>query len=141
MMPSMSPRPAMIFVSLTVLALAGCGSADERGDAAASVAVRMLSAVADEDGAAACAALAPDTVSEIEQSAGEPCAEAILDEDLPAPGTVTRSEVYGQWTKVRLTGDSVFLGVFPGGTARRGLDDHSRDLSAPARIVAVQTGR
>jgi hypothetical protein len=99
----------------TVVVLAGCGSVDDRGDAAASVAARMLTAVQAGDGAGACAALAPDTVSELEESAGKPCAEAILDEDLPAPGEATGSDVYGQWAQVRLTSDTVFLGVFPDG--------------------------
>jgi hypothetical protein len=102
-------------MALVALVLAGCGSVDERGDSAASAATRMLSAVEAEDGAAACAVLAPDTTSELEESAGKPCAEAILEEDLPAPGAVTGAEVYGQWAQVRLTDDTVFLGVFPGG--------------------------
>jgi hypothetical protein len=75
----------------------------------------MLSAAESQDGAGACAVLAPDTTAALEESAGKPCAEAILDEDLPGPGTVTASEVYGQWAQVRLTGDTVFLGAFPGG--------------------------
>jgi hypothetical protein len=98
-----------------LLVMAGCGSVGERGDAAGTVAVRMLSAVQGRDGAGACAVLAPDTVAELEESAGKPCGEAILDEDLPGPGTVTASEVYGQWAQVRLTGDTVFLAAFPGG--------------------------
>ncbi len=104
-----------MLLSSTVLILAGCGSVGARGDAAASVATRMLSAVDGQDGAGACAVLAPDTVAELEESAGKPCAEAILDEDLPAAGTVTGSAVYGQWAQVRLTSDTVFLAAFPGG--------------------------
>ncbi|MDZ5444362.1 hypothetical protein U2F26_16705 [Micromonospora sp. 4G57] len=87
----------------------------DRGDAAAAVAVRMLTAITEKDGAAACAALAPDTAVELEQSADKPCAEAILDENLPEPGSVSASHVYGQWAQVRLSGDIVFLGVFPAG--------------------------
>ena len=98
-----------------LLVLTGCASVGDRGDAAASVALRMLTAVQQDDGAAACGALAPDTLAELEDSAGKPCAEAILDEDLPQPGEVRESHVYGQWAQVRLTGDTVFLGVFPGG--------------------------
>ncbi|WP_346121252.1 hypothetical protein [Micromonospora coerulea] len=86
-----------------------------RGDAAAAVAVRMLTAITQQDGAGACAALAPDTAAELEQSADKPCVEAILDENLPAPGPVSASHVYGQWAQVRLIGDTVFLAVFPGG--------------------------
>jgi hypothetical protein len=107
-----------LVAALAVLALitsAGCASAGERATAAAAVATRLLTVVAGGDGAAACAMLAPDTVSELEQSAGKPCARAILDADLPAPGSVTRADVYGQWAQVRLSDDTVFLAVFPGG--------------------------
>ncbi|MGY0004737.1 hypothetical protein [Micromonospora sp. I033] len=86
-----------------------------RADAAAGVAVGMLRAVTDRNGAGACAVLAPDTAARLEQSAGRPCAQAILDEELPEPGAVSASRVYGQWAQVRLSVDTVFLGVFPGG--------------------------
>jgi hypothetical protein len=69
----------------------------------------------DTERSAACAVLAPNTASEVEQSAGKPCAQAILDEDLPAPGAVTGTDVYGQWAQVRLSDDTVFLAVFTGG--------------------------
>ena len=98
-----------------LLVLTGCAGVGDRGDAAAAVALRMLTAVQNDDGTAACGALAPDTLAELEESAGQSCAEAILDEDLPQPGEVEQSRVYGQWAQVRLTGDTVFLGVFPGG--------------------------
>lgn len=75
----------------------------------------MLTAVDSKDGAAACAKLAPETLAEVEQSAGKPCAEAILDADLPRPGQVVGADVYGQWAQVRLSDDTLFLGVFPGG--------------------------
>jgi hypothetical protein len=59
--------------------------------------------------------LAPDTAAELEESAGKPCPQAILDEDLPEPGAVTGTAVYGQWAQVRLNGDTIFLGVFADG--------------------------
>ncbi|GIF17133.1 hypothetical protein Ate01nite_71650 [Actinoplanes teichomyceticus] len=98
-----------------VAAAAGCASVGDRGAAAADVAVRMLRAAQTGDGSTACALLAPDTVAAIERSAGKPCPEAILDEDLPRPAAVTATQVYGQRAQVRLTGDTVFLGAFPGG--------------------------
>ena len=89
---------------------------DDRGRAAADVATGLFTAIADDDGVTACGALAPETRAEIEQAHDNaPCAEAILDEDLPAPGAVTGEEVYGQWAQVRFDGDTVFLAVFPGG--------------------------
>ncbi|WP_433534461.1 hypothetical protein ACQPZK_20010 [Micromonospora sp. CA-249363] len=93
----------------------GCSQVTARGDAAAEVAVRMLSAVVAKDGVAACSLLAPDTAAGLEHSVDMPCAEAILGENLPGPGQVSASEVYGQQAQVRLDGDTVFLSVFPGG--------------------------
>jgi hypothetical protein len=102
-------------VVLAALALAGCASVGDRGEAADAVATRLLTSVGARNGAAACALLAPETAAEVAQSGDKPCAEAILDEDLPAAGAVTGTEVFGQWAQVRLTGDTVFLAAFPGG--------------------------
>jgi len=104
-----------VLAILAVLALAGCGGPGGREDAAAAVAVRLLEAVNQRDGAAACALLAPETLADLEKSADQPCDEAVLDEDLPAPGQVTNTNVYGQWAQVRLDDDTVFLAVFRGG--------------------------
>ena len=95
--------------------LSGCADVGRRETSAADIATRLSTAIAGKDGTAACAVLAPDTAAELEQSAGQPCAQAVLDEDLPAPGTVTGTDVYGQWAQVRLTDDTMFLAVFPGG--------------------------
>jgi hypothetical protein len=109
-------RISVAVLSLVAVgALTGCGSVADREQAASAAAVRLLTAVDGKDGAAACAVLAPGTASEVEQSGGKPCAEAILDEDLPKPGTVTGTRVYGQWAQVRLSDDTVFVAVFPGG--------------------------
>ena len=106
---------SIILAAATVLAVAGCGSVGARADAASDAALRMLRAVESGDGATACALLAPDTAADLAQSAGKSCPDAIVEEDLPAAGAVTRTEVYGQWAQVRLPGDTVFLGAFPGG--------------------------
>ncbi|MFI5890001.1 hypothetical protein ACIA5D_07750 [Actinoplanes sp. NPDC051513] len=95
-----------------LLLVAGCGAVGGREQAASATALRLLDAVAAGDGAGACAVLAPDTASEVSES---DCPSAILGENLPAPGTVVEADVYGQWAQVRLTGDTVFLAVFPGG--------------------------
>ena len=104
-----------VIPALLALWLAGCGSVGERSDAASDVALRLLRAVQGQDGATACATLAPNTLQEVEASAGQPCDQAILDEDLPSPGEVTGTDVYGQWAQVRLSDDTLFLAVFPGG--------------------------
>ena len=113
--PVRDRRMAAVLLVLAVAALPGCAAPGGRGTAAADVATRLLTAVKGQDGAAACALLAPDTASEVEQSGGKPCAEAILDEDLPEPATVTGTAVYGQWAQVRVGADTEFLAVFPGG--------------------------
>ncbi|MEU4619865.1 hypothetical protein AB0G04_07785 [Actinoplanes sp. NPDC023801] len=76
----------MRYLMITALALlmAGCAPA---GDEAEDTARKFLQAVADGDGQAACAALAPRTAEEIDA----PCAEGILGEALRAPGRVQAS--------------------------------------------------
>ena len=94
--------------------LAGCGPGSGE-DAASKVAVRLLDALQRRDGATACAVLAPDTATQLEQSTGATCPEAILGEGLPAAGAVRQVDVYGQWARVVLTEDAVFLATFPDG--------------------------
>ncbi|MEV4512415.1 hypothetical protein AB0K00_26040 [Dactylosporangium sp. NPDC049525] len=110
-------RPlAVAAAAMTVMALvAGCADGGARRDAVSDVAVRLLAAVQDRDGAAACTVLAPDTVQTLERSAGASCADAVLDEDLPEPAGVRRVDVFGQWARVVLADDTVFLAAFPGG--------------------------
>jgi hypothetical protein len=107
---------AAFATTMTLAALAaGCTDGGARRDVVSDVAVRLLTAVQDRDGAAACTVLAPDTVEALEQSAGTSCADAILDEELPEPGEVRRVDVYGQWARVVLAGDTMFLAAFLGG--------------------------
>jgi hypothetical protein len=108
-------RSKALLALVVALGLTGCGDVGRREAAASAVAAGLLAAVAGHDGATACAALAPDTAAELVQSAGKPCDQAILDEDLPAPAAVSGADVYGQWAQVRLADDTVFLAVFPGG--------------------------
>ena len=51
----------------------------------------------------------------MEESAGKPCADAVLEADLPAPAEVESTDVYGQWARVVLADDTVFAAMFPGG--------------------------
>lgn len=76
---------------------------------------RFYDAYGRDDGAAACALLAPSTRREVEKSAGAPCAEGLIDESLPQPGAVRRSRVFGDQAQVRLAGDTAFVARFPGG--------------------------
>jgi hypothetical protein len=108
------PMLALLAVVVAGAALSGCGAVSDREAAAAAAAERFVTAVADGDGAAACAALAPETVEDLEKS-GDACAEAIVDEDLPEPGPVGATDVYGQWARVVMPDNTLFLAVFRDG--------------------------
>ena len=107
--------PAAALTVSTLVLRNGYADIGSRETSAVDIATRLSTAIDDKDGTAACAVLAPDTAAELEQSAGRPCTQAVLDEDLPAPGTVTGADVYGQWAQVRLSDDTMFLAAFPGG--------------------------
>jgi hypothetical protein len=105
-------RRATVLVAVAVSA--GCGGAGEAG-AAADVASRFHAAVARQDGVGACALLAPQTRSELEQAAGRPCPAAVLGEEVPKVGPVRAGRRFGTQAQVRFEGDTVFLAEFPGG--------------------------
>jgi len=112
----MSPRrlPSLaVLVGVVTLTLTGCSEAQDR--AAAEAAESFYAAVESGDGAAACALLASRARDELEQSAGKPCAQAILDEGLPAGGSVSTAEVYGTMAQVEYGTDTVFLSRFDSG--------------------------
>jgi hypothetical protein len=113
--PVLKIRSTVALVPAALLALTGCASVGHRAEAADAVATGLLTAIQRKDGATACAILAPDTAAEVAESGDKPCAEAILDERLPRPGSVTGTDVYGQWAQVRLSDDTLFLAVFPDG--------------------------
>jgi ketosteroid isomerase-like protein len=109
-------RAALILTAAGLAAVcAACADPGGDGDAAAGTVGALFTAVADGDGEAACATLAPDTLAELEESSGTECARAITEEDLPEPGTVQTVDVYGQWARVVTSTDTVFLGVFGDG--------------------------
>lgn len=91
-----------------VLALAGCGRTGDRATVR-SVAEGFYAAVADRDGAAACALLSADTRQALEQQESAPCARAVEHVDLSG----TRAHivrVYSTDAAVELIdGDTVFL--------------------------------
>ena len=102
-----------VLAASALVGLTGCQSpeAPEAGDAAAS----FYGALADGDGAGACAALTPTTRSELEQAAGKACPAAVLTEDLPTLGGVESSQVYGTMAMVTYAGETTFLTRFPDG--------------------------
>jgi hypothetical protein len=111
-------------VRATVLALAltgpvACGVVEERRNAAQAEATRFA---LDRDAgrhALLCAALAPGTRDELEQTTRSGCREAIRqaieEDDLPPAGAVRGVDVWGDRARVVLEGDTLFLSQFPGG--------------------------
>jgi hypothetical protein len=112
----MSARHQAAVVLLTAVAcitLSGCGSAQE--ETVADTAGAFYEAVGASDGQAACAVLAPASQSELEQSAGKPCAQAILDEDVPDVVDPEDIVVFGTMAQVRFAGETTFLTRFEDG--------------------------
>lgn len=95
--------------------LTGCGSLAPDGSAATEVATAFRAAVSDADGAAACRLLAPETLHEVAQAAGRPCADAIAASGLGGAGAPTAVDVFGQNARVVFADDTVFVASFPSG--------------------------
>jgi hypothetical protein len=103
-----------LVVGSLVFLVAGCGAAGEDVSGARRAATDFYAAFGAEDGAAACALLAPETVKELEKTAKEPCDRALLEEDLPEAGTVNGTSVFGTEGRVVLGSDTLFLAQFGG---------------------------
>ncbi|MFC8270620.1 hypothetical protein ACFUIZ_33635 [Streptomyces cinereoruber] len=101
--------------ALLGLASAGCGGSDERAAGASAVATGFERALEQGDLKAACAALAPDTRSELEESEKKACHVGIVAEELPVGGPVGAVDVYGRQARVVLKADTLFLSQFPDG--------------------------
>jgi len=108
------PRCAGFASLLFVVAVcAGCGSSqdpDVRSSAGA-----FYEAAASGEGPGACSLLAPLTRSELEQSSGQPCAEAIAAERLPQVDEPTDIVAFGTMAQVRYHGETTFLTRFQDG--------------------------
>jgi hypothetical protein len=111
---SRRPRTAGIALGAACcLLVAGCGGSQD--NAVADTVRAFYDAVAAQDGDAACAVLAPATRSELEQSAGKPCAGAILGEDVPEVASPEKIEVFGSMAQVRHGSEVAFLTRFEDG--------------------------
>ncbi|WP_083768100.1 MULTISPECIES: hypothetical protein [unclassified Nocardioides] len=95
---------------LVLVAVAGCGSSQD-GDVR-GVADAFYAAIGSDDGGTACAALAPNTRRELQQSAKAPCPRAILSEEVPAADGAAAVQVFGTMAQVRYADDTVFLSRF-----------------------------
>ncbi|MEV5173259.1 hypothetical protein AB0L10_19730 [Streptomyces flaveolus] len=100
---------------LCAVCLSGCATLGERETAASRAAVRFEESVRRADGPRGCAALAPETRQEVEQSAESSCAKALPQERLPYGGAVRGVRVYGRQAQVVLDRDTLFLSAFPAG--------------------------
>lgn len=100
-------------LGLAAAALVACAPAPDEG--ARAVAARFYAAYAGNDGAAACAQLAPRTRSDLEQSAGKPCEKAVLEEDVPDVDEPTKVQVFGTQAEISWAGETTFLARFEGG--------------------------
>ena len=110
----MYPRVGAAFVVAGVaLSLTGCGGSQQT--AVDDAARAFHAAVADRDGSGACDLLAPETRSELEQSAGKACSAAVLEQQLPEAGEIRSTRVYGTMAQVRYDTDTVFLARFSSG--------------------------
>jgi hypothetical protein len=94
-------------------ALSSCGDAQD--DDVVRVAREFYSAVEAGEGAQACTLLAPSTRSELQQSSGSPCEEAILEEVRAPTGRQLDADAFGTMARVRMAGDTVFLTRFDTG--------------------------
>jgi hypothetical protein len=100
-------RHALVLV-IAGVALAGCGRSGDRASVR-SVAEGFYAAVADHDGAAACARLSADTRAALEQQESMPCARAVAHLDLSGR-RANSVRVYATNAAVELVdGDTVFL--------------------------------
>jgi len=91
----------------------GCAGARAGGPEVAARA--FYAALSDQHGARACELLAPSTREELEQAAGKPCEQAVLDEQIdPATGEA-RAEVYGTMAQIRWAEETTFLTRFQDG--------------------------
>lgn len=112
----MRPLAAALIAAAALSGVAtGCGATQRAPDAAA-VAERFHSALGEQDGEAACSDMSEATASKLEQQAGVPCEEAVLELELPQGGTAAKTSVYVTTASVLLAeGGTTFLDEGPDG--------------------------
>ncbi|MDQ0847108.1 hypothetical protein [Streptomyces sp. V1I6] len=108
-------RGRAVAVVALVFMTSACGSLDERRDDVTAEVTGFEQALGADQFARVCAALAPETLEELEQSAKSRCEQAIGEADLTEAGVVRRVDVYGDQARVVLEKDTVFLSHFPTG--------------------------
>jgi hypothetical protein len=105
----------LLVVALGCVALAGCGATERAPDASAT-AEAFHAAIQQRQGVAACALLAQETRSTLEEEESRPCGEAILTLGLPEGGVAAGASVYVTSASVSLpNGGKTFLDEFDDG--------------------------
>ena len=106
-------RSVAVLAALLAVSLSGCSVVHEQ--AVMSTVSDFYAALGAGNGSAACALLAPDTRSELEESAKRPCDRAILEEGVADPGVRRGLHVFGTMAQVHFAHDTVFLARFNDG--------------------------
>ena len=102
----------LVGAASVVLLMGGCASS--AGIPARQASDHFHEAFDSHDGSSACALLAPRTRSEVAQSAGKPCPQAVLEEKIPSVGAAQRVSVFGPDAQVRYATEAVFLSRYGG---------------------------
>ncbi|MER5374933.1 hypothetical protein [Streptomyces sp. NPDC002553] len=111
--------PGRWYTSVAAVAIlatvSSCGTPSGPRDRVTADVTRFEQALAAGQDAYLCAALAPSTRQELEQTTKSRCEQAIGEETLPAAGAVRQVDVYGDQARVVLEDDTLFLARFPAG--------------------------
>lgn len=91
-----------------------CSCTSSQQDEAVEAADRFVTAVSEDDGEAACAVLAPATVSELVRAAKKPCHEAVLEEAKVA-GPRVDADTFGTMAQIRYRDDVLVVTRFQTG--------------------------
>lgn len=117
-------RIPVLLLACAGLVLTGCAAPS---DTDVRRAVRAYSsALSAHDGAAVCRLLSREAAHEVASSTGKPCAEGVLEESLPPPGSLRRVEVWSVQAQVRGSEDTLFLSHFPDGWKVTAAGCHAR---------------
>jgi hypothetical protein len=108
-------RAGVGVLMVPLVLVAGCSGTSGRATDASVSAAAFERALESGDVGAACAVLAPQTLSEVEQSGDGACVKALPGEKLPAGGAVGAVRVYGSQAQVVLASDTLFLSHFADG--------------------------
>jgi hypothetical protein len=108
-------RRSVGILTVPLLLVAACSGTSARATDASGTAAGFERALQGGDVHSACAALAPQTLREVEQTGDASCVKALPGEKLPAGGAVGAVRVYGSQAQVVLASDTLFMSHFADG--------------------------